>query len=305
MHVVVAGATGFLGRPLCGVLLRRGHTVNAVSREPHIATRQLPAAVECVDWLGGLAGAMRNADAIVNLAGESLAAKRWTPEFKKLLRNSRVESTRKLVDAMRASGRSRQTLVSASAVGYYGDTGNSIVTEGSPAGNRFLAELCDAWESEARKAERLGARVALPRMGPVLSAEGGMLERMLLPFKLGLGGPIGSGTQWLSWIHHADAISMIAWMVENDEVQGPVNVTAPEPVTMAAFARELARTVHRPALLKAPAFALRLALGEFAESVLTGQRVMPKEAQRLGFKWAYPTIEGALRNLIGKEEDSE
>lgn len=304
MKLLVAGATGFIGRPLCGELLRHGHSVTAVTRNPARAVRELPRQVPAIDWSeASLKEAVGTADGIINLSGESIGAHRWTPRVKESLLVSRIDSTRKLVGAMRAAGRTDQILVNVSAVGYYGDTGDRAVTEESPPGSGFLAELCVQWEAEARRAEELGARVVLPRIGPVVAEDGGMLEKMILPFKVCLGGPLGSGRQWISWIHRADVIRMIVWLLENPAAAGPFNTVSPNPVTMRMFAKELGRALHRPAFFPVPAFLLKLILGEFAESVLTGQRAMPRAAEKLGYTWSYPTLKLGLRNIFGKEED--
>jgi uncharacterized protein (TIGR01777 family) len=303
MKVLVAGATGFLGRPLCGELYRRGHLVVAVSRSSERAAQLLGPSVETIGWDSKeIATAVASSDAIVNLAGEPIAARRWSAAYKEKLRSSRVDSTRKVVEAMRASGRPNQVLVNGSAVGYYGDRKNETITEQSPPGQGFLSELCVRWENEAREAEELGARVALARTGIVLGEDGGALEKMLPPFKLGIGGPLGSGNQWLPWIHRADVIRIIVWLLETPTASGPFNVTAPEPVTMRGFAKALGRALHRPAVLPVPGFVLRAIVGEMAESLLTGQKALPRAAEKLGFQWSYPTLESALNNLLGKEE---
>jgi hypothetical protein len=299
MHFVITGANGFIGSSLAAHLIAQGHRVTGLVRDVNAARAVLPG-VEILPW-GGATGEWREAIArsgvVVNLAGASLGGRRWNAAVKKVLRDSRIETTRLVVSAMRESGRRDMVLLSSSAVGYYGDGGDRLLIESDPPGSDFLSELCKEWETEARRAEEIGARVALLRTGIVLG-EGGALERMLPPFRLGLGGPLGSGRQWMSWIHRQDVVGMIAWAAGNAAAQGPVNVTAPNPATMRDFARTLGRVLHRPSLFPAPAFALRLLLGEFAEALLTGQRAIPREAQNRGFTWKYPDLEPALRSIL-------
>jgi uncharacterized protein len=306
MHILVSGATGFIGRPLCGELLRSGHTVTAVSRDPERARRLLSGHVTTVDWSEpSLRDACAAADAVVNLAGESIGGRRWSAAVKEKLRASRIDATRKLVDAIEKAGGSVRTLVNASAVGYYGDQGSREVTEETQPAGGFLCDLAVAWEAEARRAESAGARVVLARFGVALAEDGGAMEKLLPPFKMGVGGPLGNGRQWFPWVHRSDAVRMVAWLLARPEAHGPFNVTASEPVTNAGFARALGRALGRPALLPVPALALRLLLGEFADSLLSSQKAIPRAAERLGFEWTYPTIERALANIVGKEGDRD
>jgi uncharacterized protein (TIGR01777 family) len=302
MHFVITGANGFIGSALAAVLIDQQHEVTALVRSVEAARAALPAAARILPW-GNTSDEWREAvgacDIVVHLAGASLGGRRWTPEVKKILCDSRIARTRAVVDAMRESGRRDQVLISGSAVGYYGDGGDRVLTEADPPGEGFLSNLCVEWEAEARGAEEFGSRVVLLRTGIVLG-EGGALEKMLPPFRLGVGGPLGSGRQWMSWIHREDAVAMIAWAAENRAARGPLNVTAPEPVTMREFARALGRALRRPSLFPVPAFALRLLLGEFANALLTGQRAMPKAAQTQGFAWKFPELEPALRSILTK-----
>ena len=310
MNVVITGATGFVGRPLCAHLIGLGHRITALSRDAGKAQSLLGSQVQSAAW-GGQAGdawkqAVANADAVIHLAGESVAGQKWTPEYKAKIRASRVDSTRQLADVMRQGERKPSVFVSTSAIGYYGDRKDEAVTEKSAPASDFLAEVCVAWEAEARRAEEAGIRVALMRVGVVLG-QGGALEKMLHPtplplnpYKLGMGGPIGSGKQWTSWIHLDDVIGLYTWAMQNTEVRGAVNVTAPAPVTSADFAHLLGRVYNRPSVVPVPAFALRLMLGEFAESILTGQKVLPSVAEKLGYTFRFPTLEPALRSLLHK-----
>ena len=310
MNVVVTGATGFIGRPLCAHLLALGHRVTVLSRDTGKAQATLDGAIKSLEW-GAQAGdtwkkAVGSADAVIHLAGESVAGAKWTPDYKAKILSSRVESTRLLVGAICETERKPAVLISTSAIGYYGDRKDEAVTEKSAPNQDFLAQVCVAWEAEARKAETSGIRVVRMRVGIVLG-EGGALEKMLHPlplpintYKLGAGGAMGSGRQWVSWVHMDDVIGLYTWALQNTQVQGAVNVTAPNPVTNAAFAHAIGQFFHRPTLVPIPAFALRALLGEFAESLLTGQKALPEVAEKLGYDFKYVTLEAALRAILQK-----
>jgi hypothetical protein len=237
---------------------------------------------------------------VINLAGETIGERRWTPARKAQLRDSRLLATRSLVSALSECAKPPSVFVSASAVGFYGDGGDEIKTEESPSGSDFLAHVCEDWEEEARKASAPGVRLAIVRTGLVLERSGGALPRMMTPFRYFVGGPIGSGRQYVSWIHRLDWVEMVRWIVGTESAAGVFNATAPHPVTNRQFARALGRALHRPALLPAPAFALRAALGEFARSILTGQRVVPARAKALGYHFRYPEIDIAFRGIFGE-----
>ena len=288
MRILVTGGTGFVGAPLCHALRGAGHTVRVVTRDPSLADET------AVAW-DDVGQAMRETEAVVNLAGEPIAARRWKDEQKRKIRDSRVETTRRLVAAMAATEPRPAVLLSASAIGYYGPHGDEPLDESAGPGSDFLADVCTAWENEALAAERAGVRVVRLRLGIVLAADGGALARMLRPFRAFVGGPIGSGQQWMSWIHRDDVTGLVVAALEDDRWRGAVNATAPEPVTNAEFARTLGRTLSRPAVLRTPALVLRLALGEMAEMLLTGQRVLPRVAEQRGYRWRYPTLASALR----------
>jgi uncharacterized protein (TIGR01777 family) len=289
MRIVVAGGTGFLGHALVE-RLRRDHDVIVLTRRPRTADQIGWTATETG---GAWTAAVQAADAVINLAGEPIAAGRWTAARKAAIRRSRIAATTAIVGAMRSGGRAH-TLVNASAVGVYGDRGDEPLTESSSPGDDFLARVCQDWEAAAEPAADT-ARVVLLRTGLVLDAGGGALPRLALPFRLFAGGRMGSGRQYWSWIHRDDWVEMVCWALSNATVSGVLNVTAPEPVTNAAFARELGRTLRRPTLLPAPALALRLVLGEMADAmILGGQRVLPAKGQALGFTFRYPTLTGAL-----------
>ena len=237
---------------------------------------------------------MAEVDGVVNLAGEPIVGKRWTPHQKALMRESRPQMTRRLVSAIEASSHRPAVLVSASAVGYYGPRGDEELSEEAPPGRGFLAELSQAWEAEARAAERSGVRVVQLRIGVALEAGGGALAKMVSPFRVFLGGPLGSGRQWMSWIHVNDVIGLIEWALTRSDISGAVNATAPHPVTMREFCATLARVLRRPSWAPVPAVLLRLLLGEMAEVLLTGQRVIPTVALRSGFAFRFPELAPAL-----------
>lgn len=290
MRIVVAGGTGFLGSALVELLQKDGHSLAVLTRTP---SRSHHVRWDPYGALTGWAHALEDADAVVNLAGVSLN-QRWSAARKRAMWNSRVHVTRSLVAAMKSVRRIPPTLISASAVGIYGPHGDEPLTEESRAGAGFLAGLGAAWEKEALAAGP-EARVVLVRTGFVLARTGGGLPTLALPVRLFVGGPVGSGRQYISWIHRDDWTGMVRWALTNPAVSGPLNVTAPNPVPNAEFVRTLGRVLHRPALIPAPAFAVRIVLGEMAELALTGQRVFPEKAHALGFEFRYPQLEPALQ----------
>ena len=294
MQIVVAGGSGFLGTALVSRLRRDGHAVTVLTRHPR--------RTQDVQWnpYGSSASwthVLQNADAVINLAGAPIA-KRWTAAHKREIWNSRVLSTRTLVEAMKSVRRVPATLINASAVGSYGARGSEQLTEESAPGSGFLAALSTKWEKEALAAAP-NARVVLLRTGIVLGKEGGALPRMALPFRFFAGGPLGSGRQYLSWIHRDDWTAMVSWALTAGAGSGPLNVTAPHPVTNLEFARTLGRVLRRPAFIPTPTFALRLVLGEMADAVVTGQQVLPAKAHAFGFEFTHPELEGALRSIYG------
>lgn len=300
MIVAITGATGFVGTRLTAHLLAAGHEVVALTRSPERAERVLPVRCRSVAWDPehgrGDASALDGVDAVVNLAGAGVADGRWTARRKDAIVRSRVDTTRRLVDAIAAlpAERRPRVLVSASAIGFYGDRGDEVLSEESAPGTGFLADVCRGWEDAARGAEPHGIRTVRIRIGVVLGREGGALARMLPPFRLGLGGRIGSGDQWMSWIHVDDLVALIAFALERQDVRGVVNAVAPNPVTNAEFTATLGRVLGRPAIVPVPSVALRLALGEMATVLLEGQRVTPAAAQALGFRFGHPELGGAL-----------
>lgn len=300
MKVALTGASGFLGPQLVERLVARGHAVHVLARNVARALGRLPPGVTgsfydaatplSPDALGG-------AEAVVHLAGEPVA-QRWTESARQRIRDSRVVGTRVLVEAMKAAGTVRH-FVSASAIGYYGDRGEEPLTENSPPGDDFLAHVCRAWEAEALEAAAAGIRTVLPRIGVVLHPEGGALAQMLPVFRMGLGGRMGSGRQYMSWIHRDDTLALLLFALERPELRGPMNVTAPEPVTNAEMAKAIGAALHRPAVLPVPGFALKVAFGDMSEAVLASQRVLPRVAQEAGFRFQYPEVHEALRALLG------
>lgn len=296
MNIVIAGGTGFLGSALRAHLGRGGHHVQVLTRRPG-AGRTDEIAWPADGTLGPWSHALDNADAVINLAGAGLADGRWTPARKELLRASRVRATRSLVLAAQHAAYPPAVLINASGIGYYGDTGGEIVTESTPAGHDFLAQLCVEWEREAEHASDV-TRVVIMRNGVVLEPSGGALARMLLPFKLGLGGPLGSGAQYFPWIHLADWLALVDALLGDTRARGAYNVTAPNPATNADFTRALGRALGRPTFIPVPGFGLRAALGELAETLLTGQRAIPKRAEEMGFTFRYRQIEPALAALL-------
>jgi uncharacterized protein len=311
MKVVIAGGTGFLGSPLAEGYAEEGHDVRVLTRElpegesRHDSGTGVPG-VTRVGWspqgqAGPWTSVIDGADAVINLAGASIGARRWTPQRKALLHDSRIVPTRSLAAAIAAAAVPPPVFISASGVGYYGAAGTETKTEASPAGTDFLAHLCTEWEAEASHAHSAATRVVLLRSGIVLERSGGVLPRMMTPFRFFAGGPMGSGRQYVSWIHRIDWVEMIRWIVDSPQVNGPVNATSPVPVTNREFAKALGRAMHRPALIPTPAFALRLALGEMAQSlVLTGQRVVPQCALSHKFHFRYPEIDLAFRGIFGE-----
>ena len=301
MKIVIAGGTGFLGRALAQRLADddRDVVILTRSRSSPAPGRHLRFAAWNPEDEGLRAGEIDGADAVVNLTGESIAAKRWSAGQKQRILDSRVHATRALARAIRASRRPPASFVSASAVGYYGPLGDAIVTEAQEAGSDFLATVCERWESEAIAGASSVTRVACIRTGLALEKDGGAFPRILLPFKFGAGGPLGSGRQYWPWIHRDDWVALVRWTIDTAAAAGPINATAPNPVTNAEFTRALGGALHRPAFMPAPAFALRIALGEMADALLlSGQRAVPAKAEGLGFTFRYPRLDDALRAIL-------
>jgi len=300
MNITITGATGFIGRRLVRELLQAGHNLQALGRK---RSADLPSGVRFSEWNSTTAEpppeSVATTDAIVHLAGEPVA-QRWTSEAKQRIRNSRVDGTRNLINALSKQSRRPQVVACASAIGYYGSRGDEVLTETSCPGRGFLAQVAVDWEQAAGKGQTLGIRVVALRFGVVLGKEGGALAKMLPPFRLGLGGRLASGDQWMSWIHIDDVIGLIRFALENAGFVGPVNATAPQPVTNTEFTKELAAALHRPAVFPVPRAGLRLLFGEMAEVILGSQRVVPKVAQSAGFQFQYPELRPALARLLSE-----
>jgi hypothetical protein len=306
MRVAVTGATGLIGTAVVRELQARGDEVTVLSRDAERAAQALPGVVAC-EWRDPTSeptpsDALAGRDAVVHLAGEPIA-QRWSEDAKRRIRASRELGTRNLVAGLRAAGEPRpRVLVSQSAVGWYGARGDEPVDESeSYASGDFLAEIVAAWEAEARGAEELGTRVALTRTGVVLAEAGGALEKMLPPFKLGVGGPVAGGRQYVPWIHLDDVVGAMLFCLDDERASGPLNVSAPEPVTNSELSKALGRVLHRPAVAPVPAFALRLLYGEMASIVITGVRAIPKRLQELGYEYRRPELEPALRAAVSQQ----
>jgi uncharacterized protein len=302
MRVIVTGGTGLIGRPLAARLVSDGHEVILLSRRPE-QVKGLPAGVQVTGWdsrtAAGWAPLADGAGAIINLAGENIGASRWTAERKHRIRQSRIDAGRAVVEAVQAAEHKPEVIIQASGVGYYGPHGDEILTEDAPPGHDFGARVAaEAWEPSTAPVEAMGVRRVVIRSAPVLSRDGGALPRMMLPFRFFVGGPVGGGRQPFSWIHLADEIGAICFLMSNQAAQGVYNVSAPELLTNREFARALGRAMGRPSWFPAPAFLVRLLFGEMATVVLEGQRAAPERLQQLGFRFQYPCAEAALRDLM-------
>lgn len=297
MNILITGGTGFIGTPLGRELRNSGHTVVVTTRHQSDSREKLtwnPPALIPSEVISGF-------DAVINLAGEPVAPGRWTKKRKELIMSSRIQTTRSLVESIKKAASKPKVLISASAIGYYGAHGDEYVTEDTPPASDFLAKVCKAWEAEAMKAQELGIRVVLIRIGGVLESDGGALPKMMTPFKFFLGGPIGSGKQWFSWIHRDDVVSIIKYALESESVSGPVNAVSPNPVTNKEFSSALGKALHKPSWLAVPAFVIKLTLGELGGMLLTGQRVMPEKILRSGYKFKYSNLEDALKAIFRKK----
>jgi uncharacterized protein len=299
VRILVTGATGLIGPPLITALRERGDEVVVLSRAPEAATRAL--GVEAFPWHAteepAPAAALAGVDAVVHLAGAPVSQK-WSDEGKQAIRASRETGTRNLVAGIAAAEPRPRVLVSASAVGYYGPTGDEVVSENTPPGTDFLADVVVRWEREANAAVELGVRVVIMRTGIVLDAGGGALKTMLTPFRLGVGGPVAGGQQYMPWIHAADVVGFYLAAIDDESWSGPYNVSAPEPVTNRVFSKALGHALHRPALAPVPAFAIKAMYGEMGQLVLTGQQAVPERALAAGLAFAHPDLDEALADLL-------
>lgn len=298
LQILITGGTGFIGDFLCERLAKDGHYLTLISRSPDKYTEENAKNKSYISWGSNLAKVMDKTDVVINLAGENLFGKRWTDEVKKRLYNSRIDLTNKLVDAIDESSTPPDLFISASGINYYGDSGDKILTESSEPGGDFLANLCIDWEAAALRAEKKGVRVAIPRIAPVLEDGGGMIEKMKLPFTFFVGGALGSGTQYLSWIHMHDMIGALVYPVENSKISGPYNAASPNPVQMNEFAETMGKVMNRPSLFKVPEFVLNTILGEAATPVLASLRIQPKILQQAGFEFEFEDLEVALGDIL-------
>ncbi|MFT5207844.1 MAG: hypothetical protein ACI9CF_001604 [Candidatus Omnitrophota bacterium] len=305
MNILVAGGTGFIGEYLVSQLKNRGHQVVLLSRRDKIST---DSSVRCQRWdgksLDAWADYIETSDAVINLAGTPIADKRWSSKRKADILNSRVDSTKIIIEAIKKATKKPKVLINASAVGYYGNVPDGDVVETSPRGNGFLSDTCALWEKEATVAEQMGVRTVLLRMGIVLAHGGGALSKMLLAFQLFAGGSLGSGRQWFPWIHRDDVVGAILFSLENVKIKGPVNVTAPNPVTMHDFCSELGRRLHRPSWLPVPGVALHLVLGEMSSMLLEGQRAIPKKLLDQKYCFEFVNLNNALIDILRNQKSN-
>ena len=302
MTIVITGGTGFIGSGVVQRLCEEGHRIILLTRNPkavqHLTSQSLMVEQWDAKTVGMWASRVDGADAVINLAGEPIGEKRWSPLQKARIVESRIDATRAIVDAITHAKVKPQVLVSASGVGYYGDVENEDVTESYPKGEGFLSDTCNQWEREAQAAETFRVRVVMPRFGVVLEKNGGALKKLLFPFKLFAGGPLGSGKQWFPWVHRDDVVEILLFALKNPGLFGPVNVAAPEPVTMKQFCRALGRAMHRPSWAPVPSFVLRTILGEMSEIVLGGQRIIPQKLKTAGYRFRYPKLDEALAAIF-------
>jgi uncharacterized protein (TIGR01777 family) len=301
-RIIIIGATGLIGKKLTSALINRGDEVIVFSRNAARAKSIFPKAIDCVEWNykkpEQWKSKLENSDAVIHLAGINLFAKRWNNDFKKTVLESRKLSTNNLVEAIKSVGKKPEVFISASGIGYYGDCGEAVLDETSPKGNDFLADVCDVWESEAQKIGDYGIRNVQIRTGLVLSPEDGVLKQMLLPFKLFIGGPLGNGRQWWSWLHIDDIVGIYLYALDNSQLQGPLNAASPNPLRMKEFANALGKVLKRPSLFPVPKFVLKIVIGETTEVVTASQRVDVKKIFESGYRFKFDNLEDALRDLL-------
>ncbi len=301
-HIVMTGATGLIGSRVVRELQRRGDSVTILTRNPKRAKEKLPDEVTALRWQSDenddWEAAVDGADAIIHLAGESIAEERWTDEYKKRIYDSRIATAALLIDAVEKASSRPSVMISASAVGYYGDTGDQEVDENQEAGHDFLATLCTDWEAAVAKAKDFGLRVVSTRFGLVLAHDGGVLDKLLTPFKMFAGGPVGNGEQWFPWVHIDDVVGIILHALDSEETEGALNAVAPGLIRNREFAVALGEALDRPARFSVPAFVIKLAMGELGETLLGGQRAVPRRTMESGYTFKYQTIESALEDLV-------
>lgn len=305
MKIVITGGSGFIGGPLIRYFLAEKHIVRLLTRQPERTQARMPPSVQVEPWdgknLGPWAQSLHEADAVINLAGESVANKRWSPQQKQTILSSRIDATKVLAQAIQQAAKKPALFINASAVGYYGSVAEGSLTETSSRGQGFLAETCVQWEQEALRIQALGVRVVRLRIGVVLEKGGGALQKMLPPFQAFIGGPLGSGRQWVSWIHRDDLIGMMGYILTHPSIEGAVNATAPTPVRMKEFCQTLGVVINRPSSAPVPALVLRLMVGEMAdEMLLSGQCVLPRQMESAGYVFRYPELQTALEAILGR-----
>lgn len=300
--VIITGASGLIGKQLFKELLNRGDEITIFARDPASAKQKLPGAKDYVKWdyleLDPWQKMVDGKNAIIHLAGANISGKRWTEKYKKEILESRIISTQNLIKAIGNSNNKPECFIISSAVGYYGDAGNETLTEASPSGNDFLSKVCTKWELESHKVDELGIRRVNVRTGVVISADGGALKKMLLPFKFFVGGPLGNGKQWFPWLHIDDIIRIYLFALDNPNIQGPLNAVSPGLITMKNFAENIGEVLHRPSIFSVPNIILKIIIGETAEPILASQRVIPEKLLQSGFKFKFENIENALTDLL-------
>lgn len=298
MNILITGGTGFIGKELRETLLKTGNNLVIITRNPKKYEDESASNQRFISWDDDLVSEMENADVVINLAGENLFGQRWNEQVKENIYNSRIDSTRSLVEAMGAAEKKPSIFISASASGIYGDQGDTILTEEFEAANDFLAKVCKDWEEESQKAGELGVRVVNPRIGIVLEEGGGALEKMIPPFKFFVGGPIGDGKQHMSWIHRSDLVKALIFPIDNEKLEGAYNVCSPNPATMNEVADTLGDVMNRPSFFRVPKFALDIVLGEAAQPITGSIRMQPKKLQVSGFEFRFEELEEALADII-------
>jgi len=300
--IIIAGATGLIGANLCKALKERGDLISVLTRDPAKGEKIIPFAENIYEWDPGTqkdySAFLEGADAVINLSGAPVIGPKWTEAYKKEILESRINSARVLVDSMAKCKNKPKVFVCSSAVGYYGDMKTEVITEKTPAGKDFLADVCRLWEEEAAKAEKYGIRHVSVRTGIVLEKKGGALAKMVLPFRLFVGGSLASGEQWFSWIHWRDLCNIYVFAMDNDKINGPLNATAPIAETMKQFAKILGSVLNRPALFNVPEFVLKLLLGEGVSAIIASQRVIPAVLNKAGFKFEFIKAEDALKDIL-------
>jgi uncharacterized protein (TIGR01777 family) len=295
MHILITGGTGFIGNYLVNTLLGRGDTVTIVTRTPGKYSRK---GVAYASWDDDLTAVMETVDAVINLAGSNLFDNRWTDSVRETILNSRIKATSRMVNAIKGAKNKPKVFISGSAVGYYGPRGADVLDESQPSGQDFLAKVCVAWEHEAKKLDEPSVRLVIARIGIVQQTNNGALQKMLIPFKLYGGGPLGHGSQYYPWVHMDDMVHALLFCIDNDEISGPVNISAPTPVTMDEFAATLGKVMDRPSWFRVPGFMLKIAVGDSASSILASLRAVPNKLLEHGYKFRHPNLERALRDML-------